>query len=151
MALEARGSQWRCRSVAEGSSVHATGTMGRVRGGGCEWITATISQWTEGRDQRPPGPSPGPPSSFPLLCSGRNTSTPPEHLNAVVSIRMYRNDAQSHERHQKGTGVELATASEPPARKPRIWASPSWRRPQPPLRCNVLLNHALIRTWFRVR
>ena len=40
-------------------------------------------------------------------------------------------------------GVELATASEPPARRPRIW----WRRPSGvdpshPLRCNLLINLA---------
>ena len=37
-------------------------------------------------------------------------------------------------------GVELATASEPPARRPRIWG----RRPQPPLSCDLRLNHAEI-------
>src|SRR5271157_3726704 len=41
-------------------------------------------------------------------------------------------------------GVELATASEPPARQPRILgASPFGRRPQPPLSCDLRLNHAL--------
>ena len=42
-------------------------------------------------------------------------------------------------------GVELASASEPPAREASdLGASPSGRRPQPPLslRCNLLLNHA---------
>src|SRR5271157_4673125 len=42
-------------------------------------------------------------------------------------------------------GVELATASEPPARQPRIWGrrpSGVGRRPQPPLSCELRLNHA---------
>jgi hypothetical protein len=40
-------------------------------------------------------------------------------------------------------GVELATASEPPARKPRIWGRrPSGVDPSHPLRCNLLLNLA---------
>jgi len=39
-------------------------------------------------------------------------------------------------------GVELATASEPPARKPRIWGRhPRASTPATP-RCNLLLNHA---------
>jgi hypothetical protein len=41
-------------------------------------------------------------------------------------------------------GVELATASEPPARKPRIWGRrPSGVDPSHPLRCNLLLNLAV--------
>jgi hypothetical protein len=41
-------------------------------------------------------------------------------------------------------GVELATASEPPAQKPRIWGRrPSAVDPSHPLRCNLLLNLAL--------
>ena len=37
-------------------------------------------------------------------------------------------------------GVELATASEPPARKPQIWGRrPSGVDPSHPLRCNLLL------------
>jgi hypothetical protein len=41
-------------------------------------------------------------------------------------------------------GVELATASEPPALKPRIWGRrPSGVDPSHPLSCNVLLNFAL--------
>src|SRR5271157_748570 len=42
-------------------------------------------------------------------------------------------------------GVELTTASEPPARQPRIWwrrPSGVGRRPQPPLGCDLRLNHA---------
>src|SRR5258707_5589398 len=40
-------------------------------------------------------------------------------------------------------GVELATASEPPARKPRIWGRRrSGVDPSQPLRCNLLLNLA---------
>ena len=40
-------------------------------------------------------------------------------------------------------GIELATASEPPARRPSdLGALPFGRRPQPPLSCNPLLNHA---------
>jgi hypothetical protein len=40
-------------------------------------------------------------------------------------------------------GVELATASEPPARKPRIWGRrPSGVDPSDPLRCDLLLNLA---------
>jgi hypothetical protein len=40
-------------------------------------------------------------------------------------------------------GVELATASEPPARKPRIWGRhPSGVDPSHSLRCNLLLNLA---------
>jgi hypothetical protein len=38
-------------------------------------------------------------------------------------------------------GVELATASEPPARKPRIWGRrPAGADPSHPRRCNLLLN-----------
>ena len=44
-------------------------------------------------------------------------------------------------------GVELATASEPPARQPRIWGpSPFGRRPPPPLSCDLRLNHASLRS-----
>jgi hypothetical protein len=40
-------------------------------------------------------------------------------------------------------GVELATASEPPAWQPRIWGRrPSGVEPSHPLRCNLLLNLA---------
>jgi len=39
-------------------------------------------------------------------------------------------------------GVQLATASEPPARQRRIWVVAFWRRHQPPLSCDLLLNHA---------
>src|SRR5208337_5477151 len=39
-------------------------------------------------------------------------------------------------------GVQLATASEPPARQRRIWGVAFWRRHQPPLSCDLLLNHA---------
>src|SRR5208282_4244709 len=39
-------------------------------------------------------------------------------------------------------GIELATASEPPARRPRIWGRcPSGVDPSHPLSCNPLLNH----------
>src|SRR5271157_1741288 len=44
-------------------------------------------------------------------------------------------------------GVELATASEPPARQPRIWGRrPPGVDPSHPdtLSCNPLLNHALV-------
>ena len=41
-------------------------------------------------------------------------------------------------------GVQLATASEPPARERRIWGVAFWRRHQPPLSCDLLLNHAQI-------
>ena len=41
-------------------------------------------------------------------------------------------------------GVELATASEPPARKPQIWGRrPSGVDSSHPLLCNLLLNLAL--------
>ena len=39
-------------------------------------------------------------------------------------------------------GVELATASEPPARASDLGASPFGRRPPPPLSCDLRLNHA---------
>ena len=39
-------------------------------------------------------------------------------------------------------GIELATASEPPAPAADLGASPFGRRPQPPLRCDLRLNHA---------
>jgi len=40
-------------------------------------------------------------------------------------------------------GIELATASEPPsAEASDLGALPFGRRPQPPLSCNPLLNHA---------
>ena len=39
-------------------------------------------------------------------------------------------------------GVQLATASEPPARQRRIWGVAFWCRHQPPLSCDLLLNHA---------
>ena len=53
-------------------------------------------------------------------------------------------------------GIELATASEPPARRPRIWGRCLGCRPQPPLSCNPLLNHARtlnsrLRTYFFLR
>jgi len=41
-------------------------------------------------------------------------------------------------------GVQLATASEPPARQRRIWGVAFWRRHQPPLSCDLLLNHAKV-------
>ena len=44
-------------------------------------------------------------------------------------------------------GVKLATASEPPARKPRIWGrGPSGVDPSHPLWCNLLLNLAELST-----
>ncbi len=45
---------------------------------------------------------------------------------------------------QRGVaGVELATVSEPPARKPGdLGASPCGRRPQPPLICDLRVNRA---------
>jgi hypothetical protein len=47
-------------------------------------------------------------------------------------------------------GVELATASEPPARRPRIWGRrPSGVDPSHPLRCNLLLNFADINSSLR--
>ena len=47
-------------------------------------------------------------------------------------------------------GVELATASEPPARRPRIWGRrPSGVDPSHPLRCNLLLNFADINSRSR--
>ena len=39
-------------------------------------------------------------------------------------------------------GVQLATASESPARQRRIGGVAFWRRHQPPLSCDLLLNHA---------
>ena len=40
-------------------------------------------------------------------------------------------------------GVELATAGEPPAHKPRIWGRrPAGVDPSHPLRCNPLINLA---------
>ena len=45
-------------------------------------------------------------------------------------------------------GVQLATASEPPARQRRIWGVAFWRRHQPPLSCDLLLNHARGRAAF---
>src|SRR5208337_1907037 len=39
-------------------------------------------------------------------------------------------------------GVELATASEPPARKPRIWGRRPWASTPATPRCNLLLNHS---------
>ena len=41
-------------------------------------------------------------------------------------------------------GVQLATASEPPARQRRIWGVAFWRRHQPSLSCDLLLNHAKV-------
>src|SRR5208337_2618200 len=40
-------------------------------------------------------------------------------------------------------GVQLSTASEPPARQRRIWGVAFWRRHQPPLSCDLLLTGLL--------
>ncbi len=48
-------------------------------------------------------------------------------------------------------GVGLATVSEPPARQPRIWGVALGRRPQPPLSCNLRLNHARGQTRIRLQ
>ena len=47
-------------------------------------------------------------------------------------------------------GIELATASEPRAEASDLGALPFGRRPQPPLSCNPLLNHASFGHNFQV-